>query len=83
MATAIVKAQRFTPVAPACRVWFSPPIAAHLVACPECGEPPRQSARLEAMIGFRLVGPEHPSRSLPEAVAASLPASGLWAGVPD
>ena len=62
---------------PGCRVRFSAATAAHVVACPECGEPPRQSAELKAMLGFRLVGPEDPSRSLPEAVAVSLPAPGL------
>ena len=61
---------------PGCRVRFSPARAAHLAACPECGEPPRQSAGLEAIVGFRLVGSEDPSRSLPDAVAVSLPAPG-------
>ena len=61
---------------PGCRVRFSPVRAAHVVACPECGEPPRQSAGLEAIVGFRLVGSEDPSRSLPDAVAVSLPAPG-------
>lgn len=61
---------------PGCRVRFGPATAAHLGACPECGEPPRQSATLEAMVGFRLVGPEHSSRSLSEAVAVSLPVPG-------
>ena len=62
---------------PRCRLRFTPAAAAYLVACPECAEPPRQSAELKAMLGFRLIGSEDPSRSLPEAVAVSLPATGL------
>jgi hypothetical protein len=61
------------------RVRFSPATAARLVACPECGRVSRQSARLEAIVGFRLIGREDSSRSVSEAVRR--PASGLVARV--
>ena len=55
-----------------CRVRFGPATTARLVACPECGES-RQTARLEAIVGFRLIGREDSSRSLPVAVRCLAP----------
>lgn len=61
---------------PGCRVRFAPATAAYLVACPECGKPPEQVSGLDALVGFRLVGPDDGTRSLPEAIAVSLPIPG-------
>ena len=58
---------------PDCRLRFSPAVAGYLVACPQCGEPPRPLAGLEGAVGFRLFNPEDAPRSLPEALAVSLP----------
>jgi hypothetical protein len=58
---------------PPCRLRFTPAAGAYLVACPECGEPPRLIAGLERTFGFRLVGPEDLPHELPHAVAVSFP----------
>jgi hypothetical protein len=58
---------------PDCRLRFTPAAAAHLVACPGCGEPPQTLAGLDGMLGFRLFRLEDVPHSLPEAVAVSLP----------
>jgi hypothetical protein len=57
---------------PDCRLRFTPAAAAYLVACPECGEPPKALAGLEGVVGFRLFRVDDVSH-LPEAVAASIP----------
>lgn len=56
-----------------CQLRFTPAAAAHLVACPECGEPPQTLAGLEESIGFRLFRLEDVPHSLPEAIAVSIP----------
>ena len=55
-----------------CRLRFTPAAAAYIVACPECGEPPRPIASLERALGFRLVGPEDLPHELPYAAARSI-----------
>jgi hypothetical protein len=55
-----------------CRVRFSPAVAAYILACPECGNPPQPIARLELMFGFRLIGPEDLPHELPYAMARSV-----------
>ena len=57
---------------PVCRLRFTPAAAAHLVACPECGEPPQPSS-LEGIVGFRLFTFEDIPHSLPEALAMTIP----------
>lgn len=58
---------------PNCRLRFTPAAAAHLVACPECGKPPKTLAGWEGVVGFRLFRLEDVPHSLPEPVAVSLP----------
>jgi hypothetical protein len=58
---------------PNCRLRFTPADTAYLAACPECREPLQILAGVEGMIGFRLFNPEDDPRSLPEAVAVSIP----------
>ena len=57
---------------PNCRLRFTPAAAAYIMACPECGDPPRPIASLERTLGFRLVGPEDLPHELPYAVARSI-----------
>lgn len=57
---------------PDCRLRFTPAAAAYLVACPECGEPPKALA-LKGVVGFRLFRVDDVPHSLPEAVAVSIP----------
>ena len=58
---------------PDCRLRFTPAAAPHLVACPECGEPPQTLAGLEGALGFRLFRLDDVPHPLPEAVAVSIP----------
>lgn len=58
---------------PDCRLRFTPAAAGRLVACPQCGEPPRTVSGLEGAVGFRLFRLEDVPQSLPEAVAVSIP----------
>ena len=58
---------------PSCRLRFTPAASAYIVACPECGEPPRSTVDLEGIVGFRLVGPEDLPYELPHALAVSIP----------
>jgi hypothetical protein len=58
---------------PRCRIRFTPAAAAHLVACPQCGEPPQPSDDLREVLGFRLFRLEDVRHSLPEAVAVAVP----------
>jgi hypothetical protein len=63
---------------PSCRIRFtSAAAAAHLVACPECGRPPRSITGAESLVGFRLVAVEDPPYGVPDAVAVSLPVPDL------
>ena len=57
---------------PDCRLRFTPAAAAHLGACPDCGEPLRASS-LRGTVGFRIVTLEDVPHSLPQAVAVSIP----------
>jgi hypothetical protein len=57
---------------PDCRLRFTPVAAAYLVACPQCGEPPKPMADLEGAVGFQLFRLEDVPHSLPEAVAVSI-----------
>jgi hypothetical protein len=58
---------------PSCRLRFSPVVAAYLVACPQCGEPPQPIAGLAGMLGFRLFAAEEALAPIPQALAVSLP----------
>jgi hypothetical protein len=58
---------------PHCRLRFTPPAAARLAVCPECGKPPQTIASLELTFGFRIFRLEDLPHSLPEAVAVSIP----------
>ena len=58
---------------PRCRLRFTPAAAAHLAACPECGEPPQPIASLESSVGFRLFRFEDLPHPLPEAAAVPIP----------
>jgi len=55
-----------------CRLRFTPAVAAYVMACPECGEPPQPIASLELTFGFRLIGPEDLPHELPYATARSI-----------
>jgi transcription initiation factor IIE alpha subunit len=57
---------------PDCRLRFTPAAAAHLGACPDCGEP-LHAASLEGMVGFRILKLEDVPHSLPQALAVSIP----------
>ena len=54
---------------PHCRLRFTPPAAAYIIACPECGDAPQPIARLELTFGFRVVGPEDLPHEFPYATA--------------
>lgn len=58
---------------PCCQLRFTSATAAHLLACPECGRPPRLIDSAEGVVGFRLFIPQGAPNSLPEAVAVSIP----------
>lgn len=58
---------------PSCRLRFDGAVAAHLVACPACGEPPHTVLSAERVLGFRLVSDDDRSESLPVALAVALP----------
>jgi hypothetical protein len=57
---------------PPCRLRFTSAAAAHLGACPNCGQPPQPSS-LRDSVGFRIFRPEDDPHSLPQAIAASIP----------
>jgi hypothetical protein len=57
---------------PTCRLRFTSVAAAHLIACPECGQSPQPIAAAD-IVGFRLFTPEALPHELPEAVAVSIP----------
>ena len=58
---------------PCCQLRFTPATAAHLLACPECGRPPRLIDTAEGVVGFRLFIEERVPSPLPEAIAVSIP----------
>jgi Zn-finger nucleic acid-binding protein len=62
---------------PSCRLRFTPAVAAHLDACPGCGEPPLWIDRAEELVGLRLVTPDDLMEPAPVAVADALPVPGL------
>jgi hypothetical protein len=58
---------------PSCRLRFTRAVAAHLVACPQCGAPLEQFSSAERVVGFRLAEDADDSlHGLPEAIAAAL-----------
>ena len=57
---------------PGCRLRFTPAVAAHLEACPACGEPPESVATAERALGFRLFTPGDDLPELPMALAAAV-----------
>jgi hypothetical protein len=58
---------------PPCQLRFTPAAAAHIEACPECGEPLLASS-LRGTVGFRVFMPKDTPHALPQAaVAVSLP----------
>lgn len=56
-----------------CRIRFTPPAAAYLTACPECGEPLQPLPGVAAAVGYRLFTLEDAPRDLPEAIEVSMP----------
>jgi hypothetical protein len=60
---------------PSCRLRFTPAVAAHLDACPGCGEPPLLIQGAEQLIGLRLVTQDEliGPAALAVAVAAAIP----------
>jgi hypothetical protein len=72
MATATEKSVMNHVGCPSCRLRFTAAAAACLLACPECGRPPRSIASAEGVLGFRLFVVEDAPRELPEAVAVSI-----------
>jgi hypothetical protein len=50
---------------PTCRLRFTPAAAAHITACPECGNSPQPIASLERTFGFPLVDPRTTPTSYP------------------
>jgi len=62
---------------PSCRLRFTPAVAAHLDACPRCGELPLWIEGAEQLIGFRLVAPDDLIEPTPVAVAVVMPVPGV------
>jgi hypothetical protein len=62
---------------PSCRLRFTPAVAAHLDACPGCGERPLLIDRAEELVGLRLVTPDDLMEPAPVAVAVAVPVPGL------
>jgi hypothetical protein len=57
-----------------CRLRFTPAVAAYILACPECGNPPQPIASLELTFGFRLIGPDDlPHEPQAKACSVALP----------
>lgn len=56
-----------------CRIRFTPAVAAHLLACPACGEPLQPLDALAGAVGYRLFRLEDVPRDLPDAIAVSMP----------
>jgi hypothetical protein len=57
---------------PSCRLRFTAAAAAHLDACPACGEPPQQARAADA-VGLRLVGLAEIGDSVCAAAVIALP----------
>ena len=58
---------------PDCRLRFTPAASAYLPACPTCGEPLQPAAGVAGVVGYRLFRLEDAPRTLPEAIAVSMP----------
>jgi hypothetical protein len=61
---------------PSCRLRFTPAVAAHLNACPGCGEPPVSVRGAEQLIGFRLAASDELLEPPLGAVAVAMPILG-------
>lgn len=55
-----------------CRLRFTSAVAAYIMACPECGDPPQPIASLELTFGFRLIGPDDLPHEVAYATARSI-----------
>jgi hypothetical protein len=62
---------------PSCRLRFTPAVAAHLDACPGCGEPPLSVEGAGQLVGFRLVAPDDVLMPASVAVAVAIPVPGV------
>jgi hypothetical protein len=62
---------------PSCRLRFTPAVAAHLDACPGCGEPPLSVEGAQQLVGFRLVAPDDVLMPASVAVAVAIPVPGV------
>lgn len=58
---------------PNCRIRFTPAAAAHLNACPACGESVQYLDSLAGAVGYRLFRLEDDTRRLPEAIEVRMP----------
>jgi hypothetical protein len=58
---------------PSCRLRFARAVAAYIVACPRCGEPPELGWPAAKMVGFRLAAADELFEALPDAIAVALP----------
>ncbi len=63
---------------PSCRLRFTRAAAAHLMACPQCGEPPQPVPTAQRALGFRLVIDDDGSDA-PHAIAVAMPIAALSA----
>jgi len=61
---------------PNCRLRFTGPVSAYLVACPECGRLPQAIADAQRVVGFRLFVVEDIPQEQPEALAVAIPFPG-------
>jgi hypothetical protein len=59
---------------PDCRLRFAPAATAYLPACPVCGAPLQHTRGRVELVGFRLFQPADAPMSMPEAIAAEMPA---------
>jgi anti-sigma factor ChrR (cupin superfamily) len=57
---------------PTCRLRFTPVVAAHILACPECGALPQIAGSATEIVGYRLS--THLPSALDAADSAALPA---------
>lgn len=58
---------------PGCGVRFSRATAAHLVSCPDCGQPTQKVPSAEHALGYRLVAEPGDDVAVAIAVAVALP----------
>lgn len=59
-----------------CRIRFTPTSAAHLAACPACGEPLQPLGALAGAVGYRLFRLEDVPIAPSDAVDVSMPVAG-------